>query len=218
MSLFSNLWRGRRPVLRREPNPRDRNYDEERGYGPAFGPEDHRGGYRAGYGRQGVGGYPDPGVDQPPYGYAGEDPAALYRDDFDPNDTEPARRPRTVQRDEVDSTRARDLRRATDRERGHRGRGPRGYHRSDERIREDICDRLTEDPLVDATDVEVTVTNCEAVLDGTVTDRLSRRRAEDIADCVSGVVVVVNNLRIEQRVRDGRMIDRIDPEPPDGTR
>jgi hypothetical protein len=205
MSLFSNLWRGRSAASRREPGPRD--YDEERGYGPAFGPEDYRGGYRTRYGRRGIGNYPDAGIDRPPYGYAGEDRAAVYHDDFDP-DSEPARPPRPVPGDEAESTRSR----------GHRGRGPRGYRRSDERIREDICDRLTEDALIDATDIEVTVTNCEVMLDGTVSDRLSRRRAGDIADGVSGVVVVVNNLRIEQRVRDGRMVDRIDPEPSGGTR
>ena len=32
----------------------------------------------------------------------------------------------------------------------HRGRGPKGYRRSDERIREDVCERLTEDPFIDA--------------------------------------------------------------------
>jgi osmotically-inducible protein OsmY len=37
------------------------------------------------------------------------------------------------------------------------GRGPRGYRRSDERIREDINDRLTDDWYIDASDVEVIV-------------------------------------------------------------
>jgi hypothetical protein len=30
----------------------------------------------------------------------------------------------------------------------HRGRGPKGYTRSDDRIREEVCDRLTDDPVV----------------------------------------------------------------------
>ena len=37
------------------------------------------------------------------------------------------------------------------------GRGPKGYHRSDERIREDVSDRLTDHPDIDATEIEVTV-------------------------------------------------------------
>src|SRR5262245_32238876 len=37
----------------------------------------------------------------------------------------------------------------------HAGRGPRGYRRSDDRIREDVCDRLCEHGFVDASDIEV---------------------------------------------------------------
>jgi hypothetical protein len=36
----------------------------------------------------------------------------------------------------------------------HAGRGPKGYKRSDERIREDINERLTRDPQVDAGEIE----------------------------------------------------------------
>jgi hypothetical protein len=39
----------------------------------------------------------------------------------------------------------------------HRGRGPKGYTRPDERIWEEVCDRLTDDPLLDASDMEVKV-------------------------------------------------------------
>lgn len=39
----------------------------------------------------------------------------------------------------------------------HAGRGPKGYQRSDERIREDVCDRLTEHPAIDASEIEVEV-------------------------------------------------------------
>jgi len=80
----------------------------------------------------------------------------------------------------------------------HRGRGPRGYTRSDERIREDVNDRLTDDPYVDASDIEVSVSSCEVTLSGTVDDRRARRRAEDIAESVSGVRHVQNNLRVRQ--------------------
>ncbi|HEX2494143.1 MAG TPA: BON domain-containing protein, partial [Steroidobacter sp.] len=48
----------------------------------------------------------------------------------------------------------------------HRGKGPRGYRRSDERIREDVCDVLTDDPRVDASSIEVTVKDCEVTLSG----------------------------------------------------
>ena len=82
--------------------------------------------------------------------------------------------------------------------RGHYGRGPRGYVRSDERIREDINDRLTEDWLVDASDITVAVAQREVVLSGTVNSRHEKRRAEDIAESVSGVEQVQNNIRIRR--------------------
>lgn len=80
---------------------------------------------------------------------------------------------------------------------GHRGRGPKGYTRSDERIREDVSDRLMDDPIVDASEVEVSVSGCEVTLTGTVDTREQRRRAEDCADRVSGVTHVQNNLRVK---------------------
>jgi len=76
------------------------------------------------------------------------------------------------------------------------GRGPKGYRRSDERITEDICDRLTQDPYIDATGITVETKDGEVVLEGTVTNRDSKRRAEDIADSCAGVKEVQNRLRI----------------------
>jgi osmotically-inducible protein OsmY len=79
----------------------------------------------------------------------------------------------------------------------YRGRGPRAYKRGDERIWEDINDRLTDDPYVDASDIEVSVSNGEVTLSGTVDSRAVRRRAEDIAEEVSGVTHVQNNMRVQ---------------------
>ena len=39
----------------------------------------------------------------------------------------------------------------------HRGRGPKGYSRSDDRIREDVSDRLSDDHMIDASDIEIEV-------------------------------------------------------------
>ena len=80
----------------------------------------------------------------------------------------------------------------------HRGRGPKNYTRSDDRIREDVNDRLTDDPWVDATEIEVQVSTCEVTLTGTVNSREEKRRAEDLAEQVSGVRHVQNNLRVQQ--------------------
>jgi osmotically-inducible protein OsmY len=81
----------------------------------------------------------------------------------------------------------------------HRGRGPRGYKRSDERVREDVCDQLYNDPYVDASDIEVEVSGGEVTLGGTIDSRQTRRRAEDIAESALGVTHVQNNLRVWRR-------------------
>jgi osmotically-inducible protein OsmY len=78
----------------------------------------------------------------------------------------------------------------------HKGKGPRNYSRSDERIKEDINDRLSDDPFVDASDIDVTVSNGEVTLTGTVDERSSKRRAEDLAESVSGVKNVENRIRV----------------------
>jgi osmotically-inducible protein OsmY len=91
-----------------------------------------------------------------------------------------------------------DRRRRMDQRREEwRGKGPKGYRRSDERIREDINDRLSEGYL-DASDVEVTVANAEVTLTGTVNNRWDKRRAEDIAESVNGVTHVENRIRVKQ--------------------
>lgn len=85
------------------------------------------------------------------------------------------------------------------REQDHRGRGPSDYTRSDERIREDANDRLTEDWRVDASRISVAVKDGEITLSGTVTRREDKRRAEDIVEDLSGVKHVQNNLRVDQQ-------------------
>ncbi|HEX6866501.1 MAG TPA: BON domain-containing protein [Caulobacteraceae bacterium] len=82
----------------------------------------------------------------------------------------------------------------------HRGRGPKGYRRSDDRIREDVSDRLTDDPWLDASSIEVEVNECEVVLKGAVNSREDKRRAEHLSEAISGVRNVQNHLRVE----DGR--------------
>ena len=76
------------------------------------------------------------------------------------------------------------------------GRGPRGYQRPDDRIREDVCDRLSDDPWVDASDIEITVRGGEVTLSGNVRDRSDKRRVEDVIENVSGVREVHNNLHV----------------------
>lgn len=77
------------------------------------------------------------------------------------------------------------------------GRGPKGYKRSDERIREDVSEALTRSHDVDATNIEVAVNDGIVTLTGSVDDRHAKRMAEDVAQDASGVRDVQNQLRVQ---------------------
>lgn len=81
----------------------------------------------------------------------------------------------------------------------HRGKGPKGYTRSDDRIREDVSDALMQDGDLDASDIEVTVKKGEVTLQGQVADRADKRRAEERAEACAGVQDVQNNLKVRAR-------------------
>ena len=83
------------------------------------------------------------------------------------------------------------------------GRGPKGYQRSDERIREDVSDRLMEHPDLDASEIEVKVSKGVVTLTGGVDSRWDKRLAEDIADAVSGVRDVMNQLSVSWQAAGG---------------
>ena len=78
------------------------------------------------------------------------------------------------------------------------GRGPRGYRRSDERIHEELCERLTRHGRIDASDLDIRVQNGEVTLSGTVEDRDAKRLAEDVAESVFGVRDVNNQIKVHR--------------------
>jgi osmotically-inducible protein OsmY len=80
----------------------------------------------------------------------------------------------------------------------HRGRGPKGYLRSDERLRETICERLTDDPRIDASDIEVEVKDQSVTLRGTVDDRRTKYAVEELVDRC-GPSMIQNELRTRTR-------------------
>ena len=202
------------------------NYDRGYGYGRDHGGREGGLGYgrgragRAGYGAGGVGygregsGYGG-GYGREDYGRrSGEDYGRYHGREHD--DGRSGHRGRSGEErgfwdragDEVSSwfgdEEAERRRRMDERQGGagwygeFRGRGPRNYTRSDDRIREDVSDRLSDDPDIDASDIEVRVGGGEITLDGTVRSRWDKRHAENISDSVSGVRHVQNNLRVQQ--------------------
>ena len=78
------------------------------------------------------------------------------------------------------------------------GRGPKSYRRSDERIQEDVNERLMQHPDIDASDIDVSVSDGIVTLTGTVDKRRTKHLAEDVAESVSGVKDVTNNIRVNQ--------------------
>lgn len=90
-----------------------------------------------------------------------------------------------------------DYGRNSDGSRSHRGRGPLSYRRPDERLYADVCEALSNDPDVDATNIGVTAHEGEVTLTGHVRTRGEKRRAEDVTDRILGVHDVHNQLRVE---------------------
>ncbi len=78
----------------------------------------------------------------------------------------------------------------------HAGRGPRNYRRSDERIREDVCERLTRHPDIDASGLEIEVSGGAVSVAGTVPDRRTKRAVAALAERVSGVRDVHTTIRV----------------------
>lgn len=76
------------------------------------------------------------------------------------------------------------------------GRPPKGYRRSDERVKEDICERIMSRGDIDAGDVMIEVSAGRVTLDGVVIERWMKYAIEDIADQCSGVEDIENRVRV----------------------
>jgi hypothetical protein len=83
------------------------------------------------------------------------------------------------------------------------GRAPKGYRRSDSRIREDVCERLMQSDL-DVSDVSVEVRDGIVTLDGTVPVRPMKYAIEDIAERCLGVADIDNRLRAARQAGGAR--------------
>lgn len=78
----------------------------------------------------------------------------------------------------------------------HVGKGPKNYRRADERIFEEVCERLLQHGAVDASNIEVRVEKGEVFLTGSVPDRQTKRLAEDVIEGIAGVEDIQNDLKI----------------------
>lgn len=80
---------------------------------------------------------------------------------------------------------------------GHRGHGPSGYVRPDDRIVDDVISRLTHDEHVDAREILVMVEDGVVTLTGNVPHRSMKHRAEDLVADALGVRDVHNRIRVD---------------------
>jgi hypothetical protein len=85
---------------------------------------------------------------------------------------------------------------------GFRGRGPKGYLRTDDRIREDVCERMSWNDELDATEIDVRVENGDVILEGSVETRYMKRLAGDLAERVPGVIDVHNAIRVNNSAEE----------------
>jgi BON domain len=83
-----------------------------------------------------------------------------------------------------------------------KARGPKGYRRSDERVHEDICERIVGSRGVDASDVTVVVRDGNVELTGSVPTRPMKHAIEDLVDACPGVQEIDNRIRVRRWPED----------------
>jgi hypothetical protein len=100
------------------------------------------------------------------------------------------------------------------------GRGPKGYKRPDERIREEVAEVIARQGFIDASDVEVNVENGIVRLIGSVAQRRDKRGLEYLVERIHGVEEVRNELRLNHNPSinqfQNRIVDRAAVQPHNG--
>lgn len=82
---------------------------------------------------------------------------------------------------------------------GRRSAGaPKGYRCSDERLWENICERLMQAEDIDSSDVSVKVQGARVILEGTVPERYMKHAIEDLVDACPGVQDIDNRIRVQR--------------------
>jgi hypothetical protein len=171
---------------------------ENDAYGQSYWPagydddRDHYGGPNEYYGRE------DEGY---PFKYARQE-YGRFRGVSRWHPRDPMQESRSDWASETGSIGSRGMGQSSEQFRGHRGKGPKGYTRSDERLKEIICERLMDDPRIDASDITVDVTGQRVTLTGTVESRLIKYQVEELVENC-GVQDVTNNLRIRREGQQG---------------
>ncbi|HVL59219.1 MAG TPA: CBS domain-containing protein [Burkholderiaceae bacterium] len=94
-----------------------------------------------------------------------------------------------------------------------RPRGPKGWQRSDERIHDEVCERIAHAPGIDASDVSVSVSGGQVRLEGTVPQRAMKYRIEDEIVGCAGVRDVDNRIKVQTGEWPSQRAERSDARP-----
>jgi hypothetical protein len=95
------------------------------------------------------------------------------------------------------------------RERGmHYGKGPKGYRRSDDRIKEDVNEQLKQDDTIDASDIVVQVREGIVTLTGEVDSRVRSAPPKSAWSGSSGVEDVTNQLRVRSSNKESKLLQQ----------
>ena len=97
-------------------------------------------------------------------------------------------------------------------------RGPKGYKRSDERIKEDISERVWRAEYIDSSEVTIAVKDGAVTLSGTVPERWMRHEIENIADNCMGVQDIENSVRVQRPMIGGMGAEMAGARGPGGER
>jgi hypothetical protein len=79
------------------------------------------------------------------------------------------------------------------------GKGPKGYVRSDERLKEDISEKLMRDHAIDASDISIEAKNGAVTLTGSIDNRQLKHYVEDLVENCPGVRDIDNRLTVRPR-------------------
>jgi BON domain len=90
------------------------------------------------------------------------------------------------------------------RQASHRGKGPKGYERSDDRLKEMISERLSDDPNIDASEITIAVSGGVVKLTGTIDSRAEKYQVEELIERCGGVKDIDNQLRTQSRQSSGQ--------------
>ncbi len=93
----------------------------------------------------------------------------------------------------------------------YKGKGPKGYHQSDERVWENACEALMNSPFVDATEIVVVTQDGKVILEGEVSHEQEKQAASEAVKSVLPSFVIENEIKVIQKTRG--VLDRVSGNP-----